>query len=67
MIVVADAPPLNYLVLIEETGILKTLYGRVVIPFEVYGELMSSGAPARVAKWMRPYPDGLMSGRLEFP
>lgn len=34
-VLVADTSPLNYLVLIGEIGILRTLYGRVVVPPEV--------------------------------
>ena len=34
-VVVADTSPLNYLALIGEIGILRTLYGRVVVPPEV--------------------------------
>lgn len=39
MIVVADTSPINYLVLIEEIGILPKMYGRVVIPHTVREDL----------------------------
>lgn len=40
MIVVADTSPINYLVLIEQIGILPKMYGRVVIPHTVREELV---------------------------
>jgi predicted nucleic acid-binding protein len=46
MIVVADASPLNYLVLIEQIGLLPTLYGSVLIPEAVHRELQRPGTPA---------------------
>lgn len=36
---------MNHLVLIGEIGVLQGLYHRVVIPEEVFGELMDVGAP----------------------
>ena len=39
MIVVADSSPLRYLILIEHTHVLAALYGRVLIPPAVSGEL----------------------------
>jgi len=39
MIVVADATPLRYLVLIDETAILPALYDRILIPPAVLREL----------------------------
>jgi predicted nucleic acid-binding protein len=38
MIVVADTSPINYLVLIEEIGVLPKMYGHVVIPHTVREE-----------------------------
>jgi predicted nucleic acid-binding protein len=32
VIVVADASPLRYLILIEEVRVLPALYGRVIVP-----------------------------------
>jgi predicted nucleic acid-binding protein len=39
MIVVADSSPLGYLILIEHTHVLPSLYGRVLIPPGVSDEL----------------------------
>jgi predicted nucleic acid-binding protein len=43
MVVVADASPINYLILIECIDVLRVLYGRVVIPVEVFSELTADG------------------------
>jgi predicted nucleic acid-binding protein len=52
MIVIADTSPINYLVLIEEIGILPRMYGRVVIPHTVREELMRASAPHMVRAWV---------------
>lgn len=52
MIVVADTSPINYLVLIEEIGILPKMYGRVVIPHTVREELVRASAPQLVRAWV---------------
>jgi predicted nucleic acid-binding protein len=51
MIVVADASPLNYLILIDAIEILPRLYRRVLVPRTVIQELQDSGAPPRVRAW----------------
>jgi predicted nucleic acid-binding protein len=56
MIVVADAGPVNYLVLIGAINHLSTLYGRVAIPEAVARELKSSGAPEGVRRWIADPP-----------
>ena len=55
-VVVADTSPINYLVLIGETGILQQLYHRVVIPEDVFIELMDPGAPPEVRQWATQHP-----------
>lgn len=57
MIVVADTTPVNYLVLIEEIGILHKLYGRVILPAAVQAELLHPKASAKVRAWMQQTPD----------
>ncbi len=50
MLVIADTSPLHYLVLIEPTAVLLSLFGRVVIPPVVAAELQrppSQPSPAR--------------------
>ena len=56
-VVVADTSPINYLVLIGEIGILPRLYQRIVIPEEVFVELMDTGAPPDVREWATTHPD----------
>ena len=56
-VVVADASPINYLILIDCIDVLHSLYGWVVIPTEVLDELTADGAPAMVQSWIRTRPD----------
>ena len=56
MVVVADTSPINYLILIGEIGVLQQLYHRVVIPEEVFGELMDTEAPPEVREWAAQHP-----------
>jgi predicted nucleic acid-binding protein len=59
MIIVADTSPINYLVLIDAIDILKALFGRVVIPPAVLGELQHEKAPTEVRAWIGACPDWL--------
>jgi predicted nucleic acid-binding protein len=52
MLVVSDTSPINDLVLIQQEILLPALYGRVVIPPAVYGELQRSHTPAEVRQWV---------------
>jgi predicted nucleic acid-binding protein len=56
-VVIADTSPINYLVLIDEVGILPRLYHRIVIPEEVFTELLDAGAPPEVREWTAAHPD----------
>ena len=56
MLVIADTSPLHYLVLIERTAILPSLFGHVVIPPVVAEELQHSRTPAPVRAWMTSPP-----------
>ena len=56
-VVVADTSPINYLVLIGEISILAQLYHRIVIPQDVFIEIMDEDAPLEVRKWATPCPD----------
>lgn len=56
MIVIADTSPINYLILIQEIGILTKIYGRVVIPHVVRQELLRPSAPEAVRSWMADPP-----------
>ena len=52
MIVVADAGPLHYLILIGAADVLATLYARVLVPQAVASELLQTNTPATVREWM---------------
>ena len=56
MIVVADAGPIHYLVLIEAVDVLQPLYNRVLVPQTVVEELQEAGAPASVQTWIAQPP-----------
>ncbi len=56
MIVVADASPLNYLVLIGDADLLYRLYGRVLIPQAVLLELQYPETPSAVVEWIKRRP-----------
>jgi predicted nucleic acid-binding protein len=55
-VVVADTSPVNYLILIGEIGILSQLYERIVVPEEVFAELIDADAPQVVRDWAVRYP-----------
>jgi predicted nucleic acid-binding protein len=59
MIVVADASPLRYLVLIGEVELLPALYGDVLIPSEVVNELTRPRTPESVRRWISGAPQWL--------
>jgi|ERR1700733_12857453 predicted nucleic acid-binding protein len=52
MIVVADAGPLHYLVLIGAVDVLPPLYTRVLVPETVAAELQDAHTPATVRAWI---------------
>ena len=56
MLVIADTSPLHYLVLIEHTAVLPSLFGRVVIPPVVAVELQRPRTPTPVRSWMASPP-----------
>ena len=56
-IVVADAGPLHYLVLIDCADALIGLFDYVLVPFAVRDELLHPGAPKKVKDWiLQPHP-----------
>ncbi len=58
--VVADAGPLHYLILIEQIDILRVLFGSVVVPDVVMGELCRENTPSEVRRWVEASPDWLV-------
>ncbi len=51
MIVISDTSPLNYLVLLGTDHVLTKLFGQVIIPPNVLGELRHLNAPEKVKAW----------------
>jgi len=56
MIVVADAGPLHYLVLIGAVDALGPLYACVLVPQTVAGELQETNTPPAVRAWITQPP-----------
>jgi predicted nucleic acid-binding protein len=56
MIVVADASPLHYLILLEHIELLNTLYGTITVPPTVLTELQRPQAPPAVRTWIAALP-----------
>ena len=59
MLVIADTTPLRYLVVLGQVDFLPTLFGQVIIPLAVVGELQYSKAPAAVRAWIASPPHGM--------
>jgi predicted nucleic acid-binding protein len=51
MIVIADTSPLNYLIRLGQSNLLRNIYGRVLVPRAVLIELKHPDAPAEVRAW----------------
>ena len=59
MIVIADATPLNYLILIDQAELLPRLFDRILIPPAVLEELQHQEAPDVVRRWVGGPPSWL--------
>ena len=59
LLVIADAGPLHYLVLIGYSDILPALFERVFVPTLVRNELAHTEAPEIVRAWMENPPGWL--------
>ena len=59
MIVVSDASPLHYLILVGYVHVLPKLFDRVMAPPAVVSELSRSRTPAPVRLWMTSHPQWL--------
>jgi len=59
VIVVADASPLRYLILIEHAHVLRALYGTLLVPPIVITELSKPATPPIVREWMSDRPGWL--------
>src|SRR5437016_334241 len=56
MVVIADASPLNYLVLINQIELLHRLFTEVFVPDAVLEELNRPETPPEVVRWMESRP-----------
>jgi predicted nucleic acid-binding protein len=67
MIVIADATPLNYLVLVGHADILPKLFVHIVIPSAVMEELQRPRTPEVVRAWVASRPAWLDVRSVENP
>ena len=58
-VVVADATPLHYLILIDAIDVLPRLFERIHVPVEVRDELICEATPPRVRSWLQKPPEWL--------
>ncbi len=58
-VVVADATPLHYLILIEAVNVLPRIFEKIHVPSEVRDELTCDAAPPGVRTWMQQPPQWL--------
>lgn len=58
-VVIADASPLNYLILIGEVQLLPRLFGEILVPDVVVSELGDPEAPRPVRAWASHPPSWL--------
>jgi len=58
-VVVADATPLHYLILVDAVHVLPRLFERIYVPAEVRDELTCEATPALIRTWMRKSPEWL--------
>src|SRR5260370_35175239 len=58
-VVVADATPLHYLILIDATQVLPRIFEKIHVPIEVRDELTCDAAPPSVRTWMQQAPQWL--------
>lgn len=56
MIIISDTTPFRYLIEIEAIDILATLFGQVIIPEAVAGELQRAKTPQKVKDWIQAPP-----------
>ena len=59
MIVISDATPLRYLILIGQEQLLPKMFGRVSLPTSVFRELQADRTPETVKAWMANRPKWL--------
>ncbi len=52
MIVVSDTSPILYLLLIDQIELLPKLHQQILIPEAVRDEMLATGAPMALQKWI---------------
>jgi predicted nucleic acid-binding protein len=55
-VVVADATPIHYLILVDAVDVLFDIFKKIDIPIEVCSELTSEATPKPVRTWMQQPP-----------
>ena len=58
-VVVADATPLHYLILIDTVHVLPRIFEKIHIPIDVRDELRCEATPSAVRTWMQQPPQWL--------
>lgn len=64
MIVVADTTPLNYLIRLDLSNILREVYGRVLVPSAVLVEMQHPEAPDEVRAWATTPPNWIEQAQV---
>jgi hypothetical protein len=64
VIVIADTSPLNYLIRLGHSDILREIYGRVLVPCAVLIEMKHPEAPPEVRAWACQPPGKRSSDRI---
>ena len=59
MIIVSDTTPFRYLIEVDAIDILATLFGQIIIPQAVAGELQHPKTPQKIKSWMQVPPNWL--------
>ena len=65
--VISDTSPLRYLIAIDRTELLESIFSHVLIPRGVERELTHPSAPESVREWIRQMPPWLEVRDLESP
>ena len=59
MVVISDTSPINYLCQIGHIEVLPAIFGRVIVPIAVAGELQQAAAPESVRRFIANPPEWL--------
>ena len=56
MITISDTTPIHYLIILERTEILPKIFGEIIIPDAVAGEMRHPRAPIEIRNWIASPP-----------